>query len=503
MALCAGYEKKTRRVMSDIRKQLEKLTKELGLKTGSEFLREQSEQPQRLPIKPVENTEESPQDSESSPSSPVSGESAARGASFRRAAETIDTYRALRQRLGVRTGNQWVAEHEATEQRRQAGDFEVQRIVPGELTGGEDSQFFLSRHDYPIEYRQGIVELGTALSSVSEHIAFSACDPELEDFDPQKALFMDTETTGLSGGSGTVAFLVGVGYFTEDGFRLDQCFMRDYDDEEPMLRFLAERFRGAASVVGFNSKSFDLPLLRTRFIQNRVPFPLEGVPHFDLMHAARRFWKRRLSDCSLGNIEREVLGIHRNGDVPSFLIPQLWMDYLYSRDARPLEGVFYHHRMDILSLVSLVAWLSQCLDAPAGQGFAHREDRLSLVRLYYRQKQYDAVIEHGNAFLEAEAASPLRRECLEMLAMAHKRRQHWLEMQQAWELLIEEFPGDLNARLELAKHHEHRTKDLRAAERLLEGVPERDADDPLVVERLARIRRKLTKNWRGQDEFES
>lgn len=460
------------------------MRKQHGLITGAQWAREREDAREKVP---PDATQEN--------SGALASEPVDQPAQV--SSKQTETFRTLSQRLGLMAGAQWVQERERIEEQRRAGSFEIDQVVPGELVGGEDAQFFLLRRDYPLDHRQGIVELGAALSSVSRHIAFSACDPELEHFDPRTALFVDTETTGLAGGSGTVAFLVGVGYFIEDGFRLDQCFMRDYDDEEPMLRFLAERFRQAGSVVGFNSKSFDLPLLRTRFIQNRIPYPLDAVMHYDLVHAARRFWKRRLADCSLGNIEREVLGIRRQGDVPSYMIPQLWLDYLYSRDARPLEGVFYHHRMDILSLVSLVAWLSQCLEAPAGQGFAHYEDRISLVRLHFKQKQYEAVIEYGNAFLEADERSPLRRECLAMLAMAHKRRQHWLEMQQAWELLVEEFPSDLTARLELAKHHEHRTRNLPAAERLLAEALLRSGEDPAVLERLNRVKRKLARGLRG------
>lgn len=401
----------------------------------------------------------------------------------------------LSHRLNLRSGAEWAQEREVLAARLEAGDFEIDRVIPGELVGDGESRFFLVRRDYPLDYQQGDLRLGDALQCLSAHVAFSACDPALADFNPQTALFMDTETIGLAGGAGTVAFLVGVGYFAESMFRLDQCFLRDYDDEEAMLHFLAERFTGCGSVVGYNSKSFDLPLLRTRFIQHRIPFPLEGAPHYDLVHAARRFYKRRLADCSLGNIERAVLGIHRRGDVPSYLIPQMWFDYLRTRDARPLDRLFYHHRMDVLSLVSLTGWLSRCLATPDGGGFEHVEDRISLVRLHFRQKQYEQVLAHANAFLEREERSPLRRECLGLLATACKRTGRWLEMQQALELLVQEFPGDVGARIELAKFHEHRSRDLLKAESLLvealaAAIPE---EGPAIQVRLNRVRGKIAR----------
>jgi uncharacterized protein YprB with RNaseH-like and TPR domain len=389
-----------------------------------------------------------------------------------------------------------ILERQEEEERVESGEYDMEQVFTGELTGDEDSRFFLVRQRFPLAHRQGTVELGEVMQTSSRHIAFSACDTELQDFDPRRTLFVDTETIGLAGGTGTVAFLIGVGYFEGDDFVLDQCFMRDYDDEEAMLRFLGERFQQADTVVSYNGKSFDLPLLRTRFIQHRLPFRLAGLGHFDLVHAVRRIWKRRLSDCSLGNIEREILGIERHGDIPSYLIPQMWFDYLRRRDARPLKPVFYHHQMDILSLVALTARLSQCLEAPDGEGFHHGEDQLSVVRLHFRQKQFAEVVAHAQRFLSQPQVIGLRVECLQLLALACRRLADYGQMQQAWETLLDECPDHLEACVELVKHHEHRTRDLACAHRLcvlaLEQLcdPGSDAYAPLQ-HRLARLQRKL------------
>jgi len=387
------------------------------------------------------------------------------------------------------------------------GEFEIDTVVPGEVVGGPDDCFYLVRQDFSLDDRHGNVPLGAVLEAIPEHIALSACDVELEEFDPTTTLFIDVETTGLAGGTGTVALLVGVGYFTEGVFRLEQCFMRDYDEEEAMLRYLDGVFRGCETVVSYNGKSFDVPLLRTRFIANRMPFGLDSAMHFDLVHAARRFWKKRLGDCSLGNIERAILGLERHGDVPSSEVPQIWFDYLYSRDASQLERVFYHHKMDILSLVGLTALLSQCLDVPKGQGFEHAEDRLSLIRLHFRQNRFEDVVTHARDLLETETAEPVCRECLELLAYAQKRLQDWDHMEETWGLLLQKFPKDLIARIELAKHYEHRKRDLPAAERLCEETIQfletRTAlghDTELDIwytesfrHRIDRIRRRLSK----------
>ncbi|HRK33028.1 MAG TPA: ribonuclease H-like domain-containing protein [Candidatus Hydrogenedentes bacterium] len=367
---------------------------------------------------------------------------------------------------GLMKGADWQQKLETLRQERESGEFEIDKVQPGLIVGETDRGFFLVSETFPLDTAQGNIDLGAVLNVCGDHIALSSSDDALKAFDPRKALFIDTETSGLAGGTGTVAFLVGVGYFTEDGFRLDQCFMRDFDDEEPMLEYLAEVFKDKEAVVSYNGKSFDLPLLRTRFIQNRIPFRLDSGMHFDLLHAARRFWKRRLGACNLGNVEREILGIERHGDVPSYMIPQLWFDYLRSRDARPLTGVLYHHKMDILSLVALAGWLSQCLCQPNGEGFTHTEDKFSLVKVFFNQKRYQDVIVHGERIIADERDTGLRRECLEMLAIASKRLNDFPRMQDILTLMVTEYPSDLNARWELAKHYEHRARNLAEAERI-------------------------------------
>lgn len=413
------------------------------------------------------------------------------------------------QKHGLMTAAQLQETRKDETVQRRSGGFEISEVLPGELIGEVDDAFYRVRTRFPLEHVHGLLALGETLDADAGKISFSAADPELGDFDPRSTFFMDTETIGLAGGSGTVAFLIGVGFFEDDAFVLDQCFMRDFDDEEPMLRYLDELLRPCSTIVSYNGKSFDLPLMRTRFVQNRIPFRLEGVPHYDLVHAARRFFKRRLQDCSLGNIEREVLGIHRQGDVPGYLIPEMWFNYLNNRDARPLKKVFYHHSTDILSLVTLTAWLSKNLSAPGGSGFEHAEDQLSVVRLHYRQKQYEETVQAATLFLESsENSDELCRECLEMLAYAGKRLERFDLMQDAWQRILDQFPRHMIARHELAKHHEHRTRDLLLARRLCEEAiamldtrtqlgkhyPYQSPELAAFQKRLARIQKKMGGN---------
>lgn len=374
-----------------------------------------------------------------------------------------DKLQAMLAGKGVMSGSEWKHRQEELLAQRRSGAFEVDRVLGGEIVGDAETGFFRLVESWPCETAHGCIPFSAALEAIPEHIAFTACDESLDMFDPRRTAFIDTETTGLAGGAGTVPFLIGMAYFDGDTLRLEQCFMRDYDDEEPMLAYLAELFRRFDTIVSYNGKSFDLPLLRTRFIQNRIPSRIDGMAQFDLLHAARRFWKRRLSQCNLTNIERHILQVHRQGDVPSELIPQMWFDYLRTRDARPLEGVFRHHKTDILSLVALTGWLSECL-ASEGQSLEHTEDQLSLVRLYFRRRKYDDVLTFGRTTLDRLSESALRRECLELMALACKRAGDYAQMAEYWGGVLGESPRDLVARHELAKYYEHRARDLVQAE---------------------------------------
>lgn len=148
--------------------------------------------------------------------------------------------------------------------------------------------------------------------------------------DLSQIAFLDTETTGLSGGTGTYAFLVGIGTWNSSGFLVEQFFMRDFDEEAAMICSLEERFSRLEVIVTFNGKCFDLPLLESRFIMHRRHWGRAQAVHLDLLHPCRRLWKLRLKDCSLSNLEARVLGWERDEDVPGHLIPQVYFKYARS-----------------------------------------------------------------------------------------------------------------------------------------------------------------------------
>lgn len=203
--------------------------------------------------------------------------------------------------------------------------------------------------------RVGRVPLIAARDSDPAMLALLALDPAIAPCDPRRALYLDTETTGLAGGTGTVPFLLGLAWFDEDSgaFVLEQALLRRLGEEAPILALLTERLAKASMIVTYNGKSFDLPLLRTRYVMNRIPAPPEP-PHLDLVHMARRIHKGRLKSCTLVAVEGEVLGRERIGDVAGADIVATYAHFLRTGDEEALLGVVEHNGADVLSMVALL-----------------------------------------------------------------------------------------------------------------------------------------------------
>lgn len=217
--------------------------------------------------------------------------------------------------------------------------------------------------------RVGRVPLVSALHADPAMLALLALDPALAACDLRRALFLDTETTGLAGGTGTVPFLIGLAWFDADAnaFVLEQLLLRRLGEETPMLTLLAERLAAASVIVTYNGKAFDWPLLRTRYIMNRLPVPAVP-PHLDLVHVARRIHRARLKSRTLIAIEHSVLGRVRIGDVPGGEIVACYAHFLRTGDEAALIGVVEHNAADVLAMVALVGLygepLGDCADTP-------------------------------------------------------------------------------------------------------------------------------------------
>ena len=343
----------------------------------------------------------------------------------------------------------------------------IEELVGGEVRETSHGTCVVVDQVYPAGYQQGEVDICSALSHRSLTVAGIGRDPGLEALDLQNSAFLDVETTGLAGGAGTYAFLVGIGWFDEQDFRLRQVFMRDYGEEPALVSVLEETLEPLAGVVSFNGKAFDVPLLETRFIMSRRRFPLSSAPHLDLLHMARRLWRLRLENCQLSTLETEILGLERHGDVPSPLVPQLYFDYLRYGRAEPLEGVFYHNAQDILSLAALTALSCAVFEDPLRHETTYGEDLYSLARLYSLAGLGDRAEKALRAALDAPIPEELRWQTVHHLSFHLKRRGLWPEAMELWQLAIEENHGRLYPFVELAKYHEHRAKDFQTAEVLV------------------------------------
>lgn len=202
-------------------------------------------------------------------------------------------------------------------------------------------------------------ELGDIRSVTLEDVR--ACDPYFEgnSWTMDRLLFLDTETTGLNGGAGTVAFEIGVGWFDARGMVIRQYVMRNYAQEAAMLKDIARLFEKADTIVTFNGKSFDLPLLESRMVMNRIRLPVTEYPHLDLLHAARRVYKLRLGRCNLTALESAVLGKKREDDLPGAQVPARYFEYLKTGEFALLEDVLRHNFEDVRSLAELTAAICQ------------------------------------------------------------------------------------------------------------------------------------------------
>lgn len=203
------------------------------------------------------------------------------------------------------------------------------------------------------------------------------------DFKPEDALFLDTETTGLSGGAGTLAFQVGMGYLTETGFVVEQLLMHDYPEESELLNAVYSRMGRFTVLCTFNGRTFDAPLLKSRFLMNRLKDDCFPQAHADVLYPARRLWKLRLKQCSLSTLESALLGVCRDNDLPGALVPQTYFQYLKDGCFAPLEGILEHNRQDIVSLAQLFFFLCHQVDEP--ESIRQEEDLFSLARALDKQ----------------------------------------------------------------------------------------------------------------------
>jgi len=321
--------------------------------------------------------------------------------------------------------------------------------------------------------------------------------------DPEKWLFLDTETTGLAGGTGTYAFLIGLAWWDAGGLQAEQFLMRDFTEEYSVLHELSARAAERPVLVTFNGKSFDWPLLENRFTMTRSIAVPKLAAHLDLLHPARALWKLRLGSVRLVELERHVidaprLGWHRENDVASALIPQFYFDYLRGGPAEPLAGVVRHNQMDLRGLAALFGKINSLLT----DDDCHSEniDSLDLLGLSkFLQRRGDADRAHSacaqalSMGLPAEFRPKARRD----LALMAKRRGEHARAAEIWLEIVADLHDGIYACEQLAIYYERRAKDLvKAAEFARLAIAKllrqrANSRDPFLTTRFARLEKKF------------
>jgi uncharacterized protein len=347
-------------------------------------------------------------------------------------------------------------------------------------------------------------------------------DPSLDAAQAGRTVFIDLETTGLSGGAGTVAFLVGCGYFDLGAFQVRQFLLTSYAAERALLAAVADFFQDAELIVTYNGKTFDVPVMETRWLFHRLQLPLEGVSHFDTLHAARRLWKTRSQDaldsasggCRLSTLERALFDVRRVGDVDGFEIPSRFFRFLRSGDPRPLEPVLEHNRIDLVSLAAVTARAARLVQE-GPDACPDGTQALALGRVYERAGAFERAESCYRRASAAGVALDVRVESLYRLGLRCRRDRRFAEAADAWRTLVAITESAAVRRTEparalrqfaveaLAIHHEHRDRDYSVARELaLFGLSEEREENSSRADgyrhRLARLERKIAKRAEAQ-----
>jgi uncharacterized protein len=338
----------------------------------------------------------------------------------------------------------------------------------------------------------GIVDL--------EDLPLDLLDPisngQIRGVPPAKWCFLDTETTGLAGGSGTCAFLVGVGRSTPQGFRVRQFFMRDFDEEASQLSALREHLKQFEVLITYNGRTFDQPLLETRFRMARQRPPFSALEHLDLLFGARRLWNLRFDSCRLVDLENQILGVERHGDLPGEMIPYVYFEYVRTREIFRLMPVFHHNAIDILTLACLTAIVPRAFHAPGhllmnGREFSHGAEMVGLARWWRQAEQHENALALFRQAIEKNLSDDLLFRTLWDIATLEKKlgREH-AALPVLTDLAASRNPWRGAAFVELAKYYERRERNYALALEMTRSALELDPSEALE-RRAARLEKRM------------
>jgi uncharacterized protein len=307
---------------------------------------------------------------------------------------------------------------------------------------------------------------------------------------PAKWCFLDTETTGLAGGSGTYAFLIGVGRITQQGFSIRQFFMREFGEEASQLSALHEHLKQFEVLITYNGRTYDQPLLETRFRMVRQRPPFGGLEHLDLLHGARRLWNLRFDSCRLVDLENQILGVERQGDLPGEMIPYFYFEYLRTHEIFRLMPIFHHNAVDILTLACLTAIVPRAFHSPEQAQFSHAAEMVGLARWWRQADQHENALALFRQALDRELPDDLLfRTMWDVAALEKKLGREHAALPMLTDLASARNPWRAAAFIELAKYYEHRERNYAMALEMARNALDLDPSEALR-RRIARLERK-------------
>ncbi|MCC6368867.1 MAG: ribonuclease H-like domain-containing protein [Bryobacterales bacterium] len=365
----------------------------------------------------------------------------------------------------------------------------VEEWLPGgevETTAGRhyETTRFWERHR-----RHGSIDIST-LGELPDDLLEAVSEGTVPASPPRRWAYLDTETTGLAGGTGTYAFLIGLGYVTERGFRLKQYFLREPGEEASALLALEEDLKDFDVLVTYNGKAYDQPLLETRFRLSRMKPPFTRMAHMDLLHGARRLWKLRFDSCRLMELETQILGVEREGDVPGELIPYLYFEYLRKREIARLVPIFHHNAIDILTLACLTAIVPYAFRDPSEARLAHGAEMVGVARWMRKAERHvEALAWMRQALTRRLPDDLLFRTMWDTAQLERKMGNESAALAVYTDLAQTRNSYRVQALEELAKYYEHRERNYAMA---LEFAREalRLSRTPELEHRAARLERK-------------
>lgn len=374
----------------------------------------------------------------------------------------------------------------------------IEEYVEGVLARNDLGEYFVARQAFPFGRPYGKLRIGDI--STADLSPLNLLFPQTILPAPERLVYLDTETTGLAGGTGTCAFLIGIGTVEGMQFVVRQYFLRDYPEEKAILHALAEVLNSYAGLVTYNGKTFDVPLLETRYALARLKSPFGRLLHVDALHPSRRLWRLRLESCRLTDLERAVLGIEREGDVAGSEIPGIYFDYLRTGDARGLQPVFYHNALDIMTLAAVTVELARAIGDGGARSLDSPVDLFSLSRMFEFAGSREQSVETCQRALTEGLPEEIEARALWQLAMQYKRQRQYARAVEKWlELTRRPSPLGLEALEELAIHYEHRRRDVKGAMEFTLGALERSREQPSparaerLTRRLERLQRKTAR----------